>query len=1230
MSSAARYGAENEGALADRARWSDRWPQFAVIALGFLFIAVVWLGVFLLMQERERAAFQQAEHDVASLAATLEEQVERTILGVDQIMRFAQSAYEADPANFDLRAWLDKVPFLRSLALQISLVDSDGNIVASNLQIASGPQANIADRDHFRFHLGQSASGLYVSRPVLGRVSKRWSIQLSRRINGADGALAGVLVVSLDPDYFARLFRTADPGKDSSIMLLGRDGFVRARVPEVAGLFERRLGGQLDQIRACVGEALRPAESCRLRSPVDGVERVVGIRWLEELPLMVVVGKSAEVVSAQLYQARRRELGLAALLTLALVAALVFLVRQLEQQLQREAELRDSQARLRRNTACLAATLDNIDQGLMMVDANKHIQVCNRRAMELLELPQSLIEAGATFEDLGRYQVRSGEFDAGMIEPGWDPLAPEPGASRVYERRRPNGRILEIRTNRLADGSAVRTYSDVTARRTAEIAMRESEERYRAIAEHLPQKVWMIRPDGTAVYFNKAMTAYHGEVGTAAVERLDLFHPDDAQRVTLMRERCFVTQSAFTVEVRMKRHDGAYRWHYMTLLPLKRDGQIFEWVGTSLDIDDIRQAEAKLRASEERLAFALDASNDGLWDWNIQTGHVWYSDRWQTMLGFEPGEIAPVLASRDANLHPEDSQHVGDMLRSHLEGRTAVYEAEHRIRRKNGSWMWILDRGKVVSRDESGQPLRMVGTQTDVTARKEAESAAEAARIEAERESEAKTEFLASMSHEIRTPLNSILGFTGLILDRPDLDPEVMRQVHLIQGSGAALLTIVNDILDFSKIEAGQIDLDPHSFGTEALIGNTLSIVRGLAGAKRLAICAEIDPDLPPWLVGDEDRLRQILLNFLNNAIKFTREGHVTLAVRREATSPEGETIRFSVVDTGIGIPTAKQDRLFQRFSQVDGSIRREFGGTGLGLAISKRLVELMGGTIGVESEERQGSTFWFTITLPRGEPGAGASSVSSGVATARRKARILLAEDVEVNQEIARAVLESAGHSVDVVSDGSEAVMAVQERAYDLVLMDVQMPLVDGVMATHRIRELDGPARDVPIIAMTANVLPEQVAKFRRAGMNGHVGKPFKRDELYGAIERALNRTGPEMQAVSASPATASVDPEVFEGLREIMGQAGIGRLLDTLEERLKTLLAGMPGRSADRQGLARDAHTLVSACGMLGFLPLSGLFRELEEACLRDDELAPALQRLRVAVQTTLGEIAALKEAA
>ena len=512
-----------------RSWWSDHRPQAAVIALGVLFVVVVWAGLLFYIQERDRAAFAQAEKDVASLALTLEEQVERTILGIDQVMRFAQAAFEEDPQGFDLHSWVDKAPFLRSLSLQIAMADAAGDVVVSNLPTAPGTRANIADRDHFRVHVEQPQAGLYVSRPVLGRVSKRWSIQLSRRLNTPTGDFAGVLVVSLDPDYLAGLFDTMDPGPGGSITLFGRDGFVRARTPTSEGMFDHGIGAELRQMETCKPTGRPAAGVCRARSPVDGVDRIFGFRELNELPLIVSVGRSARALTAQLHEARRRELGLAALLTFALVAALFFLVRQLERRVQREAELRESQAKLRQNSASLAATLDNIDQGLMMVDPEGRIQVCNRRAMELLDLPQSLIDARANFAEITQFQLDRGEFgDAGELSPQWDPLQLAPGAAYVYERQRPDGRILEIRTVRLPDNSAVRTYSDVTARRKAEIAVRESEERYRTIAEHLPQKVWMIKPDGTAVYHNQAMMAYHGAIGLTAEDRMGLFHPDDA------------------------------------------------------------------------------------------------------------------------------------------------------------------------------------------------------------------------------------------------------------------------------------------------------------------------------------------------------------------------------------------------------------------------------------------------------------------------------------------------------------------------------------------------------------------------------------------------------------------------------------------------------------------------------------------------------------------------------
>jgi signal transduction histidine kinase/CheY-like chemotaxis protein/HPt (histidine-containing phosphotransfer) domain-containing protein len=550
------------------------------------------------------------------------------------------------------------------------------------------------------------------------------------------------------------------------------------------------------------------------------------------------------------------------------------------------------------------------------------------------------------------------------------------------------------------------------------------------------------------------------------------------------------------------------------------------------------------------------------------------------------------------------------------------------MRRKDGTSLFAE---AAFTRVEENGEVTIVTAIRDVSDRERqaaeltrAKEVAEEAQAKAELANLSKTEFLASMSHEIRTPLNGILGYAELLMGSDGLGTDERRSVERIQSAGSALLTVVDDVLDFSRIEAGQIALDPVPFSPKALVGDAVSIVSAVAERKGLPIRSAVDPKLPPALIGDEARLRQVLLNLLNNAVKFTSEGEVAVSLTHAGTAPGGETVVFSVSDTGIGIPDEALDRLFKRFSQVDGSIRREFGGTGLGLAISKQLVDLMQGSIAVESRVGEGSRFSFTVTLPQAEAWLIRPGVAAEAGPAKRSARILLVEDLDINQELARAVLEGAGHRVDIAVDGTEAVSAVQLKPYDVVLMDVQMPGLDGLAATRLIRALDHPARAVPIVAMTANVLPQQVSACRQAGMTDHVGKPFKREELFSAIERALGDGPAAAAAAPVLPVPPLLDEEALEGLAAVGGEALVTRLLDQFAADAGRRFAA----PQDRGQTGRDAHALTSSAGMLGLTRLSKACAALERACLDEVPAESLLGEVRGLVGPSLGAARAWQE--
>jgi signal transduction histidine kinase/CheY-like chemotaxis protein len=407
---------------------------------------------------------------------------------------------------------------------------------------------------------------------------------------------------------------------------------------------------------------------------------------------------------------------------------------------------------------------------------------------------------------------------------------------------------------------------------------------------------------------------------------------------------------------------------------------------------------------------------------------------------------------------------------------------------------------------EDGRSLLM-SVSRNINARKALETELMGARRRAEDAAAAKSDFLANMTHELRTPLNAIIGFSGLLKGSPRLVSEDARHVGLIHEASETLLELVNSVLDFSKLDAGAVELEAKPFDPAAPARAVAGLLAEQAAERGLTLSVATEGEISP-LVGDPQRLRQVLLNFLSNALKFTQGGGITVTVRqsRAADGADGEArgrLRVEVADTGIGVSPDQIAHLFDRFTQADASISREYGGTGLGLAICKRTIDLMGGAIGAQSRPGQGSTFWFELVLPRADALVEAAAPRAPQ-DLERPLRMLLVEDVAVNRELILALLGPFDVEIETAENGLQAVEAMGARVYDLVLMDVQMPVMDGLTATRAIRALPGDAaRATPIIAMTANVLPDQVETCLAAGMDDHLGKPINPAALLGILAR-------------------------------------------------------------------------------------------------------------------------------
>jgi PAS domain S-box-containing protein len=647
-------------------------------------------------------------------------------------------------------------------------------------------------------------------------------------------------------------------------------------------------------------------------------------------------------------------------------------------------------------------------------------------------------------------------------------------------------------------------FRDITRARQKEQALHTSEQ-IRLVAANMP--VILFAVDRAGVYTLSegngltSMGLKPGEVVGRSV--FDVYQHVPQIPMNVMRA---LAGEAFAASVEVS--GVAFESHYRPLHD--SSGSVIGVVGAALDITSRLKAERQLRVWEERWQLALRGNNDGLWDWNARTGEIFFAPRWKQILGYEEHEIENRPSEWESRVHPDDFPRVSRELQEHLSHKSPFYSTEYRMRAKDGTYKWVLARGQGVW-DEQGRPIRMVGSHTDITQRKEAEAALQQAKEQAETANCAKSEFLANMSHEIRTPMNGALGMIELVLET-ELSGEQREYLETAKNSARSLLELLNDILDLSKIEAGRLELVPANFSVCKCVEDTLRMFTVKTRQKGLTLETCIDPNVTEWLLGDPLRLRQVISNLVGNAIKFTDNGKVTVRLETESAVDGNVGLHFQVIDTGIGIPEAKQAWIFEPFRQADGSSTRRYEGSGLGLAICTRLVELMGGRIWVESRVGFGSIFHFTARfLPGVAEGQqpAAEPLENGPLPWARKAgerslRILLAEDNNVNKSVIAAVLSKAGHSAILAADGIEALAEFERHPFDLILMDVQMPRMDGLAATAAIREAEkGSGRHVPIVAMTAHAMKGDRERCLKAGMDDYLTKPLDLSSLRLTIRK-------------------------------------------------------------------------------------------------------------------------------
>jgi two-component system sensor histidine kinase/response regulator len=683
-------------------------------------------------------------------------------------------------------------------------------------------------------------------------------------------------------------------------------------------------------------------------------------------------------------------------------------------------------------------------------------------------------------------------------------------------------------------------------------------------------------------------------------------HPDDRPRTLRAARAHLFGNEPHDVELRIRCKDGAYRWFRLRgRADRDADGIALRVSGSIHEIDRQKVAEDALREVKERFERAIEGTQDGLWEVDMTRGKMWLSPRLHELLGYQVGELHDRHDVMRELVHPDDMTTGDEAVARQAEHRKSI-EFEVRMRCKSGEYRWFRLRGSPSAEGE-GPFTRVSGSMQDVTDAHLAKDALVRASEEAQSANQAKSAFLANMSHEIRTPMNGILGMTTLLLDTP-LAGDQREFAETIHASSQSLLTVINDILDFSKIEAGKLDIESIETDLRNVVDDVISTLDYQAQAKGLRLAADVQPEVPHVSMGDPQRIRQCLLNLMGNAIKFTPSGQVDVSVSVAGVRDGRTLVRFEVRDTGIGIAPESVKSLFQPFVQADSSTTRHFGGTGLGLSIVRGLVEMMGGQVSAHSQPGKGSTFSFLLPMmdvSGATPRADKPAPDVHWAARRFRGKVLLVEDNAVNQKVAQRFLERLGCEVELAENGEQCIRAWELGKFDLVLMDIQMPVMDGYTATRLIRENECADWHTPIVALTANAMTGQLERCLSAGMDGLLTKPIAIERLREVLDRfglAVSEDVVLAEADVAAMVTAPAQPAAVDvsQLSELAGedQDFVQSVVVSFEKSMAQLLATMHAAASrgEAQQLARAAHQVKGAAANLHADVLSALAADIE----------------------------------